>query len=589
MGAATEAEGDCGTGGDAPDGPETAPLLTPPVACVVSFSSNYDIDWFRYHAYAGQSIAVTIPPNELDMYPQPCLVDPAGETAACNWGHPSWTKHVTTIAGSTGEWRLSIESVFKHFATPGPYDLLLTVEGETPDAPHDDCGTGAGAGNAQSAATPLATPVSCVGAVDGVDRSDWYHVYAREGQRLYANLTPPAGADFDLCISSRCSRNASDATERVLIEAVPTTAWWAVHVRSVTGAGNYSFEAAVVGEPVNEAPRMQDVRCAGARVEEPVACTFRADDDSSGIAYVLRWSDGTNERVPETGFVPPGTAINWTHTFSTPDYHYVMATAEDNADPPRRDTSWYGSGFMVRAYPSAQDDCGTGGEAGNDAATASALTLPFSRCAGKLEQLGWADDADWYAFDLAAGDEVRASADAGDREIWMCLFAPGNAWEAEACGLGGLEHTVAVGGRWTLEVVGDNWPRANFDYNLSAAIRHQTFEGVFSLAHAANDHGVGATALLGPDANGVDGAWVDLAAEAQGRESITIDTDGWGGQVNVRFHDAAGAEVGTVACEPRTPYERGAWCTVPTGAVRGFLYAPSLLSSDVPYRVTYHY
>lgn len=94
---------------------------------------------------------------------------------------------------------------------------------------------------------------------------------------------------------------------------------------------SYTLYVGSTGVPV-----MQSLSCSPnpATTDDTVTCTFRADDESSGIYYTVNWGDGSaTTRVPLTGFVAPGSTQSATHKWSGAGTYSVSVTATDNASP----------------------------------------------------------------------------------------------------------------------------------------------------------------------------------------------------------------------------------------------------------------
>ncbi|HVL48197.1 MAG TPA: PKD domain-containing protein [Candidatus Thermoplasmatota archaeon] len=87
----------------------------------------------------------------------------------------------------------------------------------------------------------------------------------------------------------------------------------------------------------NAAPAMQSVTCTPNPVAEDATstCSFRATDDSDGLAYLVDWGDGSPiERVPAGGFVASGTTRTAAHVWADVGTYDVSVTAVDDGAPP---------------------------------------------------------------------------------------------------------------------------------------------------------------------------------------------------------------------------------------------------------------
>lgn len=86
----------------------------------------------------------------------------------------------------------------------------------------------------------------------------------------------------------------------------------------------------------NRAPLAPTISCMGNPTQPAVSvtCRFVVDDESSGIHLDIDWGDGSRQRYPETGTVPPGGMVQIAHAWDAFGLYNITATATDNADPP---------------------------------------------------------------------------------------------------------------------------------------------------------------------------------------------------------------------------------------------------------------
>src|SRR5206468_4313737 len=81
-------------------------------------------------------------------------------------------------------------------------------------------------------------------------------------------------------------------------------------------------------------PVMKVLSCpAKAGVRYPYSCTFMSWDDSSGVAYVVYWGDGSRTRVPRSGFVQPSTSQIGTHAYRYVRSYRLSVVAVDSGSP----------------------------------------------------------------------------------------------------------------------------------------------------------------------------------------------------------------------------------------------------------------
>jgi PKD repeat protein len=156
--------------------------------------------------------------------------------------------------------------------------------------------------------------------------------------------------------------------------------------------------------------------------------------------------------VPSSGTVSPGTQQSASHTFNSAGTFTISVTATDNGNPAR--TSAAGTHNQVVQTPGA-GDCGTGGDAGNDFASATTISLPRS-CSGVL---GTSDSQDWYQFFVSAGQTIHADMTPNAASDFdMCLYRPSESATAVDCSaaLTGLpeniDWTATESGNWRLRI-----------------------------------------------------------------------------------------------------------------------------------------
>lgn len=202
------------------------------------------------------------------------------------------------------------------------------------------------------------------------------------------------------------------------------------------------------------------------------------------------------------------------------------------------------------------DDCGTGGDAGPLAATAPLLALPFFACQAELST---STDVDAYRIEAEAGDVLVLTPNDASGPMELCLYDSSST--NVVCSTGaGFTHEVAQDETFVL--VADEFQGQPVSYSFSLSRKLTPLTGSVLLPHAATSHapGHGATGLVGPALDGVDGSWVALPSTSTGGEAIRLSHQGR--IVDVAFYDDAGSETG-----PACPGVVHA-CAVPTGTTR---------------------
>jgi pimeloyl-ACP methyl ester carboxylesterase len=134
--------------------------------------------------------------------------------------------------------------------------------------------------------------------------------------------------------------------------------------------------------------------------------------------------------------------------------------------------NWAGTRDPFTIQALVQNDCGTGGDAGNAFSTATAITTPKSSCAGSLATP--IDGQDWYQFPVTSGQQVNASmVPSGGADFDLCVYGPsGNASGCSSNGVGVAESvslTAAVSGNWRVQVYRQGAAPPG-TYALSAAV-----------------------------------------------------------------------------------------------------------------------
>ncbi|HUR70070.1 MAG TPA: hypothetical protein VM370_12565 [Candidatus Thermoplasmatota archaeon] len=130
---------------------------------------------------------------------------------------------------------------------------------------------------------------------------------------------------------------AGDA--RTLTHAFPRGGAFVVNVTALDAGRpprSARVDATLQVEDVNDAPVIGPLACPISRPRpgQVVSCTFAASDDSAGVSYLVDWGDGTRTRVPESGFVSPGTTRSATHAYAGEGDFAANVVASDDGAPP---------------------------------------------------------------------------------------------------------------------------------------------------------------------------------------------------------------------------------------------------------------
>jgi len=155
---------------------------------------------------------------------------------------------------------------------------------------------------------------------------------------------------------------------------------------------------------------------------------------------------------------PSGTLVAGCTTGSAAMTDSLTHTASTTGNYRLRVKIGSGSGsytMAVLAGAPAQNDCGTGGDAGGSHAAASLILLPQSDCSGSLVMP--TDWEDWYQFPVISGEVISASMTPNaSSDFDVCLYDPiGNQVRCSTAGTGSTEsisHTALASGNWRFRV-----------------------------------------------------------------------------------------------------------------------------------------
>lgn len=244
--------------------------------------------------------------------------------------------------------------------------------------------------------------------------------------------------------------------------------------------------------------------------------------------------------------------------------------------------------ILPTALSVAPMGCEDSGDASSNIAGASTLVLP-TRCAGELPS---GDGGDTFAFTVVAGKPLHIVIDSPDGWVEFALAAPDG------------------DGGWTLSFPGD-WHNEYYDANpapgtwylglgAAAGQPHYTLEVDQNATSykgkiiAGEPHlppqfssPIRVTESLGPTANGIDGAWIQLPWSGTGNETARLlYSDVAASRADLKQFDSAGNLVETCPGVLTTGLGQ-IWCGIAPGAAWIFIQASNTVAMDYEL-VTYH-
>lgn len=460
---------DCATGQDAGETSASALRITAPAACDgVAFGSYRDFaDWFVLHVPAGQRVALT-GASDAPYGGTLCLGPASGQRCTRQTG----TISLVGYALAAGDWYVGLPNAYN-----AAYRFTVTVE---PIPPADDCGTGGDAGGDHAAAALVALPVACRGVLQDLaaDGEDWFAFAAAEGQVLSARMTPDAVTD--LCLHRpdgtlhEC-RTSSSLASHALFLPLDQTGDWRLQLKLRAPYGEYALTASLATptpgaqDDCGTGTDAPDARQHALVLAAPVAgCLGAADGASLDLEdwYAVDVAAGQPLHVlvaPEEGsnvdtclFAPGASAPTECRTTggAFPEEFERVSGVDGSWRIRVTHRSGPGAYALSLDLEGVQDDCGSGRDAGADAATAVALATPTVRCEAAFPPLLF-DREDWYRLDVPA-DATRITAQTSIQPVFgveLCLVAPG-ASTATACAsstasVATITHDVAgMPGAW---------------------------------------------------------------------------------------------------------------------------------------------
>ncbi|MEA3203441.1 MAG: hypothetical protein QOI63_1116, partial [Thermoplasmata archaeon] len=558
-------QNDCGTGADAGNGFSTASSITLPKSnCQGALSPGDTQDWYQFTVNNGDQVTASMTPTGANA--DLCLSNPAGATVACSSSTGFTPDSITYTATTTGAWRLDA------YIASGSGTYVLSASTGAPA--QNDCGTGGDAGNSHAAASSITLPKSgCSGNLPTSDTQDWYQFSLLNGDQVSLSMTPPSGSDFNLCLLTpggavaSCSTNTGSSAESVAYTATEAGAWRA-QVVSSSGTGPYSFSALAV-TPQNDCGTGADAGgsfATAATIALPQSGCQGAHPIAGDTQDWYQFTVNNGDQISAS--MTPATGANFDLCLSNPSGATVLCSSNTGSATDsiaytatatgswRLDTyiaSGTGTYSLSVSTVTPQNDCGTGADAGNSHAAASAITLPKSGCSGALTAT---DTQDWYKFTVSSGDVISLSlSPPGGADFNLCLYNPSGSSVACSTLTGSSTDSVS----YTANVAGD-W-RA-YVYVASGT-------GTYSFSASAvtpqNDCGTGA------DAGGTSGTAATISvpqSNCQGAHPNAGDNMDWyqfyantGDQISASMTPATGANFdlclntpagGTVVCSSNT-------------------------------------
>lgn len=461
---------DCGSGTDAGDTFSGATAIFPPISCIGSFpSSGESNDYYKFTVTVSQIISASMtPPAGADF--DLCLYNPAGMLQGCSSTTGSSRESIALTADSSGSWRIRVSK----FSGSGAYSMAVSLS-----IVHDDCGTRTDAGNTFSAAMSRALPSDCRGGFpkDTGDSEDWYSFDVSTGETIAASLSMAGDADFDLCLYTpdntlaKCSARAGSGFSEAIEHTLAAAGKWRLRAFARGGTGTTYFLHFNSFIPQNDCGTSWDAgnhRLAAIAVIPPKSCdgSFPIGTAESEDWYVLDVASGEGIQVhvtPQAGrdvdlciYGPDGAEIQCSRTRG--------GSSEALAPTATSTGSWYvrliavtgrGNYTMGITLLPAQDDCGTGTDAGASHSFATHIGTPAA-CSGAFPTTGF-DWEDWYKFPVSSNTAIVATLTPQvDADFDLCLHKP-NGEEVQCSrfhrdATESVSATATLGGEWRLRV-----------------------------------------------------------------------------------------------------------------------------------------
>jgi len=237
------ADDDAGTGGDAGDSSTAATSLPASNATYYGNLTSGDEDWYSIQMPNGTALAASLhgysTSNDFDLY----LYDSSGSAIDYSWyadPNENVSSNGTSIGGTT------VTLWVDAFTGSGGYTLDIWVFAEPQGPPQDDAGTGGDAGDSSSTATYLTSTNQTVSGwiSESWDNQDWYNISIPADHGIYASMSFPNGT--------------SSNTQLALIESTATyyitndySAPYEVTSNGTTVAGDSVFIRIITPSPTS--------------------------------------------------------------------------------------------------------------------------------------------------------------------------------------------------------------------------------------------------------------------------------------------------------------------------------------------------
>ncbi|PIU13223.1 MAG: hypothetical protein COT21_02340, partial [Hadesarchaea archaeon CG08_land_8_20_14_0_20_51_8] len=418
-------QNDMGTNADAGNSLSAAAVISPKSGTGYIDETDTD-DYYKVSVSSGQTISVEMtPPSgsdfDLELYnPSQSQVDSSilggSQTDSVEW---------TATSATAGYWYVRVY----HYSGSGSYSMTVTITGG--EAPQNDMGTNADAGNSISAATEISSRSGTGYIDDQTDTDDYYKVSVSSGQTISVEMTPPSGSDFDLELydssQSLVDSSALGGSQTDSVEAVASSAGdYYIHVEQWSGSGIYSMIVTVTGGATQN-----DM---GTNTDAGNSISVSAEISSrSGTGYIDAQTDTDDyykvhvgsgqtisvEMAPPSGsdfdleLYNPSQSLVDSSTLGGSQTDSVEATATSTGYYYIHVEQWSGSGIYSMAVTvtggTAQNDANSGQDAGNS--FVQALAIEAGSYTGFVDST---DTDDCYKLmNLSSG-----------QTIWVSLIPP---------------------------------------------------------------------------------------------------------------------------------------------------------------------
>ncbi len=409
---AIAAQNDGGSKADAPNAIAQALAAKAGVSVSGSLAEDDPDDWYVLPVAAGSVVDLTFGPTTGGTGMSVEFFDADEYSLWAEYGIDTGTKTFRWVVSGAdgGDYYVHVS------AGEGPYEWKAAI------APQDDGGSGGDAGPEREEGVAIALDAAFTGLVGDSDSDDWYYFGVPGGSVLRVELLPAEGDDlnvtlqdpdaYDLWTEYEVSARRGGASVSRLI---PKEAGGEYAV-AVTGTGAYTVEVSAKGQDDagsgGDAPGDM-----GEAIEAPVGEPFTGiigdSDDSDWFTF-----DVPEGSVLTVSLTTDAGSDDVTVALYDPD-EYDLWSAYDVQDAVTvTSTSVIGPGkggmhalevaggpatYTVEITVAAQDDAGSGADAGDDIAGAVEIAVGPEEYGGVQ---GGTDSADWYMFTLEAGQKV---------------------------------------------------------------------------------------------------------------------------------------------------------------------------------------